>query len=318
METTKKTKRTATERLLGNTDERYFGEGFKYFNSKIVDFKAEDSKITGKIKCGYYGPQRPRDEAPHLGSIEYLSLALRIASYGLNRLGRHKLQILNYSFLCQYTLTISTTLEMGTYPFTCRLLHSKWDDNCMQGRISTFEINIGKNRIIIGVDHGGGGRIIDLPSQETLPLDMENMHSLGYKHTELLIDNIKYRLAKKQIGCDIQYKQLTTEGTMQGIGSSRESLLSTDATRVFGQLMQILAYKLNKSDRIQCPNIWLRKMSLNLERQHFSGTTEGTLTFDQVREVKQGDKHWNLISLSGKVGNYEGKFEVAFQVTSDQ
>lgn len=314
METTKRTKRSATERLLGNTEERYFGEGFKYFNNSIVEFKAEDKLITGKIKCSYYGPARPRDEVPHLGSIEYLSLALRIASYGLNRLGSYKMQVVNYSFLCSYSLTIGTTLEMGTHPFSCRLLHSRWDDDCMQGTVSTFEISIGKNRIIIGVDHSGGGRIFDLPLQETLPLDMENMHSLGYKHTDLRLHHITYRLAKKQIECGVEYRQLLQEGTMQGIGSSRESLLSTDATRVFGQLMQILVYKLHKSDRIQCPNIWLRKMSLGLDRQHFSGSTEAIVTFDQVREVKQGDKLWNLISLSGKVGNYEGKFEVAFEV----
>lgn len=316
METTKKTKRTATDRLLGNTEERYFGEGFKYFNSSIVEFKVEDSKITGKIKCSYYGPARPRNEAAHLGSIEYLSLALRIASYGLNRMGYYKLQVVNYSFLCRYSLTISKTLEMGTHPFTCRLLHSKWDDNCMQGTVSTFEISIGKNKIIIGVDHSGGGRIINLPPQETLSLDMENMHSLGYKHTALQLDDITYKLAKKQIECSLQYKQLTAEGTMQGIGSSRESLLSTDATRVFGQLMQILVYKLHKSDRTQCPNIWLRKMTLKLDRQHFSGSTQAIVTFDQIREVKQGDKLWNLISLSGTVGNYEGKFEVAYEVNA--
>lgn len=315
METTKSIRHKVTDRLLGNTEERYFGEGFKYFKSSIIEFKAAEKLITGKIKCSYYGPARPRDEAPHLGSIEYLSLALRIASYGLNRLGYYRLQVVNYSFLCRYSLTISKTLEMGTHPFTCRLLHSKWDDNCMQGTVSTFEISIGKNKIIIGVDHSGGGRIVDLPQQETLSLDMENMHSLGYKHTALQLDNITYRLAKKQIECSLQYKQLTAEGTMQGIGSSRESLLSTDATRVFGQLMQILVYKLNKSNRLQCPNIWLRKMTLTLDRQHFSGSTESVVTFDQIREVKQGDKLWNLISLSGQVGNYEGKFEVAYQVT---
>lgn len=301
--------------LLGRADERYFGDVFRCFHMDVPYIEKLDGEaIHGHIQIGYIGPERPRSESPHLGSIEYLSLALRIASYGLNRLGSFSIADTNRAFLRNYRFNSSDMLGIGRHGFICRMLRCDRDMSSMQGSTSIFEIQIGNARIEIAVDHRGGSRYLHLPESETLAVDVEQLHSLGYKCTTLTIAPPKINLEMQQISTQINFKYQLPTNSLDGIGSSRDALLATDAIRIFGQLMQVLLYTREGSDRTQCSNIWLRKMDLRSQRPLFTGEAEAIVTFDKSREIRKGDSHWNLISLSGTVGNYEGKFEVAFEV----
>lgn len=297
--------------LLGRSDGRYFGDVFRSFYTHITKLEVVEDEIHGELSVIYIGPSRPRDEPPHIGSIEYLALALRIATYGLNQLGKINIADTNRTFLRSYTISLRDSLPIGKYPFRCRMLRSAMDYNSIQGSASLFEIQMGSNVALIEVDHRGGIRYGTLPKKETIDWHFEQLHSVGYKSTALQIEIGDMDVALKKISARVTSRYLFEENSLHGIGSSRDALLSTDATRVFGQLMQVLLFEIVGTDRFSCNNIWLRKMELKSERPLFTGNAEANIIFDQIREVRKNGQQWQLIKLSGTVGNFTGQFEVA-------
>ncbi len=302
------------DNLLGRSEERYFGDVFRSFYTQISDFELLEDEIRGKFSTSYIGPLRPRGEAPHIGSIEYLALALRIATHGLNQLGKINIADTNRAFLRSYAINLGDSLPMGSYPFHCRMLRSAMDGKSIQGSTSLFEIQMGTNKALIEVDHKGGMRYGKLPEKETIKRHFEQLHSIGYKSTSLEVKTTNTDLSSKTISASVTNRYQFEENTLHGIGSSRDALLATDATRVFGQLMQVLLFETAGTDRFSCNNIWLRKMELRSERPLFTGNAEANVSFDKIREVKKNGRQWQLIKLSGKVGNFTGQFEVAYLI----
>jgi len=152
-----------------------------------------------------------------------------------------------------------------------------------------------------------------MPSKgnELISFDLEQLHSIGYKSTEVKFSTLEIDTDQKSISTSILYKHLLQENTFNGVGSARNNLLPTDAIRIYGQLMQALLYKISNSNRNTCPNIWLRKMHLLQERPHFKEKVEATIFFENIRQLSYRGEIWKLIKLSGSVGNYTGSFQIA-------
>lgn len=304
------------DHILGSGEDRYFATGFKSFEMKIQSFEISEECLQGHLHIQYRGPDRPHGDPVHVGSIEYLALFLRLATHGLNRIGRIGIDDTDRAFLTDYQLQVKHPLFMGTHSYYCRIIETPKHSYGLQGCKTRFEIGLGGNVGYLEVDHRSGFRYRILPEEQQLSLQYEQLHTVGYKFTDLHLHNIQIDTIAGHISADIKYQSLFEEDILHGIGSSRDALLATDATRVFGQLMQALYYQTEGTDRHKCPNIWLRTMELRSKRPLFSGTCSATVQFDQSRILQQGDMQWKVIRLSGKVGNFEGKFEVAHQIST--
>lgn len=311
-----KTQSTADmDSLLGRSDERYFGDIFRSFYMHIRSFEIDGDSVYGELQTSYIDPARPHGESAHLGSIEYLALTLRLATHGLNRLARINIADTNRAFLRSYKIILAQSLYTGIHTFKCRMLRSEQNRTSMQGSISLFEITIDNIRSVIEVDHRGGMRYGRLPADETISDTIEQLHSIGYKHTTLEIKDILVDTNHLEASAKVFNKYLFEENCLHGIGSARDALLPTDATRIFGQLMQALLYTLEGTDRHSCPNIWLRRMELYTQRSLFTGQAAAHIHFDRIRHVKTGNQHWKAVKLSGTVGNFMGSFEVAHKLS---
>src|SRR5690606_30353960 len=115
-----------------------------------------------------------------------------------------------------------------------------------------------------------------------ISFDLEQLHSIGYKSTEIKFSTLEIDIDRKSICTSILYKHLLQENTFNGVGSARNNLLPTDAIRIYGQLMQVLLYKLSNNDRNTCPNIWLRKMKLLQDRPLFKEKIDASLIFEDI------------------------------------
>lgn len=300
------------EQILGAPENRYFGSGFRSFNIDLKNLELYTREIKGQIKVNYNGPERPRGDEPHIGSIELIAFTSRISTYIINRLCRVNIADTDRAFITKYTLHIFRTMDEGTHNFSCKLLSTTPDNNCLQGYISLLEIRFENHALIkVEIDHRGYLMYKTLPLDQFIPFDLEQLHTIGYKSTELNFSPLEIDIDAKTIQTEFTYTNHFEENIFHGIGSARNSLLATDATRVFGQLMQALLYQLKNSDRIRCPNIWLRKMQLVQTRPTLKTNIKAHLLFENNREVFLNGKNWHLISLKGIVGSYTGYFEVA-------
>lgn len=308
---------TSIDQLLGPAEDRYFGAGFRGFNTTIKSYECSAMQFHGEVLIEYIGPVRPRGELPHLGSIEILAIALQLATFGLNRLGKIGVEDTNRSFLRYYTVQIKQSLPAGKYPYSCLLRSSSQDGKSLQGSTTVLEITIGSVRVHLELDHRGGSRFRKLPAKEIIPVMVDQLHSKGYKCTSLTISNVVLHPEKQYVSADIVHELLIEESKFQGIGSARYGLLPTDALRIIGQLMQALLYKMDRTDRLRCSNIWLRKMDLHMERPYFATEARAQVKFNYIRKIAKGDEQWKLIKLQGQVGNFVGNFEAAYCINKE-
>lgn len=302
--------------LLGNPSERYFAQGFKQFHFDIKSLDILDQEIRGVLFSRYDGPARPHGAEPHIGSIEYVALALRLATYSLNRIGRIGLLDVDSSFMTSYRTKLRVPLHLGELPFTCRLLCSGFDPQSLHGSSSTFGIDIGNNTIYLTVDHRGGARYRRIPPAQILSHHYELLYSVGYRYRRLTLEQICVDTAGQRIEGQVGYEPLFEDRMLHGIGSARQMLLPTEVMQVFGQLTQALLYKIKDTDRSHSPAIWLREVDLRCQRPEFSTPCRAQVRFGAMKQLSHLGRVWQVISLSGEVGSYTGRFTIFQKISS--
>ncbi|NGM64423.1 AvrD family protein [Sphingobacterium sp. SGR-19] len=301
------------EELLGGRTSRYFAEAFRHYHVPMDMLTESGNTITGMINVCYDGPARPRNEDVHLGSLEYTALVMRLGGHALNRLGMIAPSDIARGFASSVDVKISRSLGTGQIPVRCRLLASRNGLNCVQGTCSTIEVDIGGNRCKVTIDHRGGKRYLVLPeAQKMADTDGETqLYGTGYRTRGLHISDVAIDISQRFICATFEYDPMFLEETYEGIGTARHMLLPTESIQLFGQLMQALLYQMDSTDRESCPNIWLRTMSLRCQRPLFGTSGHAFVQFDRIQTIVSGGITWQIIDLTGQVGNYHGRFRVA-------
>lgn len=304
------------EEVLGIAPTRYFAEAFRHYHVRLDELIKNGDSLSGNIHVCYDGPARPRNEGVHLGSLEYTALLMRLGGHALNRLGMIGPCDIARGFASSLDVKVSHSLGTGQFPFRCQLLESRNSLNCVQGTCTAIEVEIGGNRSKIKIDHRGGRRYLILPEVKKMHDTDGSMqlYGTGYRARDLHIADVGINVIQKVARARFEYEPLSAEESYQGIGTARHMLLPTEGIQLFGQLMQALLYQLDSTDRESCPNIWLRSMNLRCRRPLFGTSGSAFVQFDRIQRILSGGHTWQIIDLSGEVGNYQGKFRVAHQI----
>ncbi|MBE8714824.1 AvrD family protein [Sphingobacterium hungaricum] len=303
-----------TDEVLGDARNRYFGRAFQAYHIKLKSFIIDNSIISGVFKIDYDGPARPRHETVHLGSIEYTALALLLAGFGLSKLVGLSIEQINMATLDRMSFKISSILCIGEVSFAIQIKESGRDNSSKQGSYSTFQLTVGFTTISIRIDHQGK-RYHWLTAHQSLDPFSEQLYTIGYKKRTLKIHTITLNLHSNSIQGHVHCPRQYPENEIDGLSSSRSILLPTDALQVFGQLMQTLLYQKMNSNREQCPNIWLRRMDLEVHAPQLEEHCISRISFDKIKRINQRKESWQMIDLSGNVGTYRGKFQIAHKLS---
>src|SRR5690606_33046657 len=110
------------------------------------------------------------------------------------------------------------------------------------------------------------------------------MHNHGYKLRTNLVE---------QVRCDTDTRVCTAHVTRRddysgdrwGLFSARETIVPTDVLTVTGQLMQILLYTMEGTDRETCGNIWLRAMDIRYGRPVWDPQYTAKVDFFDVKTL---------------------------------
>lgn len=301
------------EALLGDPADRYFSEQYRHFQFDITHMETVGGAVCGTLASYYRGRERPRNERVHIGSIEYLSLALRLAFHTLNRIGRIGLSDLNGAFMRSYRVKLAQPLYIGPIPFRCELLQSALDLGSLQGSTSRLAIELGGNRAVLEIDHRGGGRYRHLPVEQRLCTGFEQLYSTGYRRRRPQLEQIRLDPQQRRIEAAVHSGVPLERNALYGIGSAQQMLLPTEATQVFGQLMQALLYRIGHTDRKRCPNIWLRRMDLQCGRPMPGDRCRAWVHFEEMRRVEHRGHPCQLVHLKGRVGHFQGIFDIYHQ-----
>jgi len=299
---------------LGNHQERYFSNGFKHFNFTLQDLSAKSPKLEGKIAVSYNGPKRPRDEAVHLGSLEYTAVSLHIIEHALQELLGLGITEISRSIPVRLSFKNSKEILLTTdvliLPFTCILIENNLDLQAQNIGMSRFKIRVLSAKIEITVDHPCSN-FIHLPQQETLAFKRTVFQS-NYQKSSISIAEISLQEKKETIRAKIFPTASTKQAS--GICSSKAQILATDYIAITGQLMQVLLYQILNTQRKDCPNIFLRSMTLHFAKIKMVRPSTISISFTQRKELVQNHDHWHIINLESKLAHISGEFNICHKL----
>lgn len=295
---------------LGKNQERYFSNGFKQFDFALHDISALRDKLHGVIAIRYTGPERPRDEPLHLGSMEYTAISLHIIEHALQAL--LGLGITEISRSLPMKLSYKNAKEILLHnnalslPFSCLLVQSNLDLQAKNVGISRFKITLLSAKLEITIDHPCSS-FIHLPKHEHLILKKTIFQSL-YRESIARIVEISVHEKKESIQANIHTPNAIKNPC--GISSAKAQILATDFIAISGQLMQVLLYQILKTRRRDCPNIFLRSMTLHFGKVKPAKASKIVVSFNQRKHLTQQQNSWHIIELQATLAHIQGQFNV--------
>lgn len=302
--------------ILGPSQTRYFSFGFSRFQVQVSNFSlGGQNQIRGSFSVHYDGPQRPNQQALHLGSMEYVAMGLFLAEGILikqKRLTRHEI---NRSILRNLTLQIKKPMDITsgmTVPFEISIAESHQDLNSINIGLTSMELKIQNAHVRIVIDHPGPTQI-DFRDFDLWPFGEGSLHRELYRQRNLELDQIYMDLQTESISAQLS-RPLPYPSDVWGFSAYDNPLSPLDSVRISGQLMQVLLYTLLSKDRLDCPNIWLRSMEIDFKRPYRSDCYRVDLQFDLRQQTMLRGKAWQTVSLMSQMGNMDAKFKICHEM----
>ncbi|MHC8949756.1 AvrD family protein [Sphingobacterium hungaricum] len=304
------------DRYLGDHNERYFSEGYKFFNFDLFELAVLDDEIAGKIKCNYSGPVRPRMEVPHLGSIEYTAIGFLIAEQALAQLLGLSAYEINRSTLRTLSIHIKQSILLNEndfeVPFRCLHSRTNLDVEVLNIRSSCFNISIGYVSINLSVDYPRPSLFSNVKPCEFFS-QTDILFINGYKNRRIGLFALKPDFNSETIEATVSHPKSNLH-TTQGISSFSDVLVPTDLLVVTGQLMQVLLYGLLKINRVDCPNIWLRSMNVHFGKPIQRKTYHSEIHFNQRNQLENKGIKWHAIQVESKLAHMQATFNICHQL----
>lgn len=306
---------TEIDSYLGDGDSRYFSQGFKHFEFDLHTVKLSEEGFTALITVSYKGPGRPRQENPHLGSIEYSAIALYLVEVHMVKISRLTRSELARAFPRGFQVKINKEITIAPnieeISVECHRLSSKLTLDSLNGSLTVLIIKIGRTACRITLDHPG-------PSQVKLrendwPIEDGTMYSRSYRDRDTEISKIEFDESKEQISCTVKVTQNLFQ-ELNGLGTSFDHIILTDLIGTTGQLMQVLLFRLLKTEREKCPNIWLRSMDIKFERPEKRENYRVKVNLSDRKMLKMGDHTYHSFSVISKIGNMDARFNVCHKI----
>jgi hypothetical protein len=302
--------------ILGPSQTRYFSFGFSRFQFQVSNFSPDcQNRIRGSFCVHYDGPQRPNQQALHLGSMEYVAMGLFLAEGILikqKRLTRHEI---NRSILRNLTLQIKKSVDITsgmTVPFEISIAESHQDLNTVNIGLTSLELKVQDAQMRIVIDHPGPTQI-DFRDFDIWPFGDGSLHREVYRQRNLELDQIHMDLQAESISAQLS-GPLPYASDVWGFSAYDNPLSPLDCVRISGQLMQVLLYSLLSRSRIDCPNIWLRCMEIDFKRPYRSDCYRVDLQFKNRQQTLLRGKPWQTVSLMSQMGNMDAKFKICHEM----
>ena len=295
---------------LGKHQERYFSNGFRHFDFKLDDISSLACKLAGTIAIRYNGPERPRGEPIHLGSLEYTAISLHIIEYalqnliglGLTEISRSRPMKLSYKN-AKEILLYSKTLSL---PFSCTLVENSLDLKAKNLGVSRFKIQLQSAKVEITVDHPCSS-FIQIPRDEQLA-HRKTIYQGFYRESIAQIVEINVQERKENIQAKIHPPDFIKHAF--GISSSKAQILATDFIALTGQLMQVLLYQILKTKRSDCPSIFLRSMTINFGKVKQAKHDKILISFKKRKNLLLNQNDWHIIELQAKLAHFQAAFNI--------
>ena len=89
-----------------------------------------------------------------------------------------------------------------------------------------------------------------------------------------------------------------------------------DIILISGQMVQALFLKLEKIDRNQAGNLWLKEFETSIKQPDCKMDYEAKITFKEVKTLKKGNETWKSVQCRSELGSTVSTIKMVSQVNS--
>lgn len=292
---------TEFEAVLGPSERRYFGQGYRLTEYKLSELICTDDRVVGRARVTYplnwsqKNGQDPRNS--HLSTIDATILAQRMTEFYL--LSKPRLALPQISTASIERMVISAGAkpleEIDTVPLST--VRTDTTDHSDAWSTTSLTHKIGSMTVQTLVRHR-------TPPTAPAPLDTTHLEeSLNEPERDLFRNTVHNGTVQENqnttdsITCELL--TTPTPGHAVGLESSYwPQATLVDRLVLAGQMAQVLIYRRLQTDRDATDTLWMRKVEISLDRQHalpLSATS--TMAVEQDQQLKVGEATYRSIKV---------------------
>lgn len=303
--------------LLGNKEDRYFGQGFKQVGHQLINqsFNTVNRQLTADIRIDYpahWSRKGLYPMKPHLSTIDAM---------WLNCCACETLLAACYKRTAGSIPPLIRRVDMkaGTQPLeslSAIPLSVKLNETHRRGEFrrfqSHFQARIGGMSLDTVIEHDGQWRDSPLPAELDFQTSSDKPYSrqcqratradASHNLTQLVFSD-----HDDQVRANYSSDTPSADGT--------EFLAPIEVILVLGQLAQALIYRKDGITRETSSTLWMRSVVLeNTTHFHPHGDNPAHVWLDWHRTLKKSNESWRVFRLQGTLGSSRGLFSLAYRL----
>jgi hypothetical protein len=299
--------------FLGNEDERYFSSGFKHVNVEYKNLTYQENLLTGRVIVSSDWSKKP-DKSAHLGTVEYITIASFLCEQILKFEFCLSAREIMSSWICYFKTKIQSCIDLAgntTIPISGKLISTEKIQNSIDLYASAFEIRINTTLIKIRINHPVNLWFKTI-GNNPVEMDKSGIYSIGYKERNHSIEHIF--IDEETMRCTASVSIQDTYRYKSGIGSKYQGTLITDIIIISGQLVQTLFYTMEKINRRDAGNIWLKEFEVTIDNPENEMSYDAKVSFEDVKTLKKGEETWRSVQFKSELGKISSNIKMVSKV----
>jgi hypothetical protein len=299
--------------FLGKGDDRYFSCGYKHFDFEYGNLTYHDKMLTGTVLCQYNWDKK-RNKHLHLGTVEYIALAATICEQILEAEFNLSPGEIASSWISYFKMKIQTCIDLSEskrISVSGKLISLYKAEKGVNYYKSSFEVRINHTVIKIEINHP----IyiwFNISPDFTGSINASAMYCTGYKRRNHQIKNIVLNEALMNCTATVSIEDYSCQKS--GLDSHSCGTMLTDIILISGQLVQTLFYTLEKIDRKQANNLWLKEFEVSVKQPDCRMDYEAKVSFEDVKTFKKGNETWKSVQFKSELGSIVSKIKMVSQI----
>jgi hypothetical protein len=192
-----------------------------------------------------------------------------------------------------------------------KLISTEKIENSTNWYASTFEIHINRTSIKIKVNHPVNFWF-KVTGNTPVEINKSGIYSTGYKERHHSIERIF--IDEETMKCSASVSIQDKYCCKSGIGSQYQGTVITDIIIISGQLVQALFYTIEKTNRREAGNIWLKEFEVTIDKPESETSYNAELSFEDIKVLKKGDEIWKSILFISKLGEIASKIKMVSKI----
>ena len=319
---------SSIDQLLGSSQSRYFGAGFRQVRQHIRDVHLDRRGVRATAQIVYpaaWSTKKNRELQPHLSSIDALAVGAQLceayvrAAYGVEGAAADR------TWVRRIVLKSSNvpTLELDAVPAVFELVKTEAAPDARCGHLSHFTGRVGAMGVELVVDHplvAATGELVahyaDL-AEALGPLD-RRYYGAAYTTAGLDLRDVELAPDGLRVRALLDFDQPALRAPLLGLGASEFPFVSgANAIVSVAQLAQAMLYRHDNVTRESSNNLWMRKIMIDSPEPAPAGRGLGVETWCEKSTLLHiKGAVWRSASFIVKMPGVYGEYSLAHQLPS--